>query len=336
MCFTALAESGEATENTRISVGNTTGNAKDAVFVPVILSGNPGIADFVLTLNFDKSALKYKGYYEGILSDYAVYDRAEKGNVALVSLNGKNKGDNGDIIIFEFEIDKKAKAGSYKFTLSNTGFSDENGKSVKVNTENGTLKVSKSCDGEHEYLGWSPVTSSTCTNDGISIKTCRKCGHTEIKTVPATGHNLDGEFTVDIIAKDKKPGMLSRHCRTCGAKTSVIVYDEKNTAALSINDVAKKLDDSSIANLIYFLNGGRNYPDITDDDFDIATLAKNKTAAVNEKGEINIAAAVDHVLRKFFGNNKKSGALAALKHDALANVTPLKLIKKFIILVFCL
>ena len=61
-----------------------------------------------------------------------------------------------------------------------------------------------------------------------------------------------------------------------------------------------------------------------------------KRIDVNEKGEINMAAAVDHVLRKFFGNNKKSGALAALKHDALANVTPLKLIKKFIILVFCL
>lgn len=333
-CFGAFAEDGKTDKNAEISIADSTGNPGDTIFVPVVLSGNPGVADFALTFYFDKSVLKYKGYYAGMLDDYTVYDRAAKGNVALVSLNGKNKNKDGNIVTFEFDINKKAKEGSYKFSLSKTGFFDENGKPIKVNTENGSLKISKPCTGEHRYSGWKSVVSKTCTEDGISLQTCQDCGHIATKTVSADGHTLDSTFTVDVIAQGKKSGMLSRHCRTCGAKTNIIIYNEKNTAALTINDIAKELDDSSLANLIYFLNGSRSYPDITDDDFDINTIIKSGNAPLNEKGEINIASTVDRVLRRFFGSNKNGGVFGALKRAALADELPLKLIKRLIIFVF--
>lgn len=335
MCFGAFAESGKAAEKAEVSVSNTTGNPGDTIFVPIVLSSNPGIADFALTLDFDKSVLKYKGYHAGVPDDYAVYDRAAKGNVALVSLNEKNVSKNGNIVVFEFDVSKKAKEGSYKFSLSKTQFFDKNGKSVKANTENGSLKISKACAGEHVYSGWKSIVSKTCTKDGISLQTCQNCGHTETKTVFADGHTLDSTFTVDVIAQGKKSGMLSRHCRTCGAKTNIIIYNEKNTAALTINDIAKELDDSSLANLIYFLNGSRSYPDITDDHFDINTIIKSGNAPLNENGEINIASTVDRVLRRLFGNNKKGGLFGALRRAALADEIPLKLIKKLILLAFC-
>ena len=334
-CFTVYAESDKKANAVQIRLDDISGNPGDTVFVPIVVTGNSGIADMAFTLTFDKKVLDYQNYYKGGLKDYTVYDHTDKGRLAFASLNGKNTEGDCNIITFEFVIKKKAKAGTYKFSLTKAVLNDEKGKAVKTETKGGKLRISKPCEGEHQYLDTKPIVIKTCTEDGISVKTCQVCGHNELQTVAATGHTPEEEFKFDIPAANGKKGLISRHCTTCGAKTNVIIYSEENTGALGVNEISKKLDDISLKNLIYFLNGSRSYPDITDEDVDADTLAgiAGGESAVKDDGSIDISLAIDRILRRFFGSDKKSGVIGTLKRAALADEIPIKLIKRLICLV---
>lgn len=335
MLFSCLCPLVSAKENTTVSttkirVKNVTANPGNTVYVPVVASQNSGIKDYVFTLVYDESVLKYEGYLSGVLNDYNIYDNNSKGKITLVSLNGENKSVDGDLVTYKFSVKKKASEGKYKLTLSKTSFNDEKGNSVKYKVLNGEIKISRACKSDHLYSDWKTVTPVKCTSDGVKVKTCRKCGCIKTEIIPATGHNLGSEFTLDVVAENGKPGMLSRHCNKCGAKTNIIIYTEDKDAALNINNVAKKFDDTSISNLVYFLNGSRTYPDIYDENFDISGLVESQSSMVSEDGSINISASIDHILRKFFGNDKQSGLFGALKRAAIAGEIPIKLIKRLI------
>ena len=48
----------------------------------------------------------------------------------------------------------------------------------------------------HEYGNWTTVTEATCTKSGTKSRTCKKCGHNDTASIPATGHNfVDGICT---------------------------------------------------------------------------------------------------------------------------------------------
>ena len=329
-CFSASAAETDA----EIRVDSITGVIGDTVFVPVKISNNPGISNIAFSLNFDKSVLTYKGFYKGALKDYAVYDHSQKGKISFAGIEKKDNSRDGLLVCFEFVINESAKEKTYNITFGKTYFSNQKGKKVNVDVKDGSLKVSDLCDGGHNYSEWSVVVPEKCTSDGINVRSCKNCGHTENAAIPATGHIYEKTFTVDIIAEGSKPGMLSRHCTACGAKTNVIIYNQSNKSPLGINGIAEKLGDTAIVNLVYFLNGGKTYPEITDDDFDIEEFTASDKPVRNGDGSINVDVAADRLLRRLFGDDKKSGLWGEVKRAAMADEIPLKFIGKLIRFMF--
>ena len=324
-CGIVYAESEAAPDAVVISVDNTFANPGDTVYISISISGNPGIEDYAFSFDFDSSVLKYEGYFKGVLSDYLIYNHAVNGKLVLTSLNANGIKSDGKIITYKFSVDKDAKSGEYKLGLSKSYLAGDNGR-VKHELKGATLKIDKKCSGEHLYTGFVPAVSKTCTSNGIDTRYCEQCGHTDIKTTQSEGHTVEHKFTIDIISEDGKSGMLSRHCTTCGAKTSIVVFTPNNTSALGINQMVDNLSDSSISNLIYFINGGVTYPDITDDNYDLSSFVIDKSPSINDDGSINVGVAVDHILRKLFGNNKKGGLFGAIKRAAIADELPSKLV----------
>ena len=333
-CLPAAAESKEAIKSATISFAEASGNPGGEVFVNLYMADNSKITDYVFSLNFKESTLKYDGYYKGALSDYTFYDHTDEGRLTFVSLNGESEAKNGVLITFKFAIDKNAKPGDYKLSLTKTYFADKDGNSQKAVTESGKVTVAKPCSDNHTFSKWKSLISADCTNAGIDTRVCENCGCTESKPVEAKGHKLEKMFTLDVEAKGSKPGMLSRHCTECGAKTNIVIYTADNTAGLSINDMVGKISDTSIENLIYFINGNVTYPDITDEDFDVSSLISNIQSPINEDGSINAASAIDGILRKLFGSDKKSGIVGAIKRAVLADEIPVKFIGKLVKFIF--
>lgn len=332
-CFGAAAEGESNAAVPQLTVSNTVGNPGDTVFVRIGIMNNPGICDLAFTLNFSKDDLEYKEYYTGALNDYRIYDHAKDGKIVVSSMNGKNIKKSDIIITFKFAVSKKAKIGESGLTLTKTYFATKKGKSVNVEIEKGKLSIQKPCSGEHSYLGDTTMVQKTCTRDEITALVCEKCGHTELETKPALGHTFKYDFTVDVVAENGKPGMISRHCKACGTKTNIILYTEDNNAALGINSLLPDISSTTLENLTYFFNGNKTYPDAPKD-ADIYSIYINDHDSINANGSINIAYAIDHILRKFFGGDRRSGIIGELKHADIAGELPLGLAGKLICSVF--
>ena len=126
----------------------------------------------------------------------------------------------------------------------------------------------------------------------------------------------------------------------CGAKTDIVVYNQKNNAALSLNNMPDSFGESAIKALVYFFNGGKTYPDIyydiTDvDEFirDNSPYSSNGRPAVNDDKTINVDIAIDRILHEVFGNEREPGIIEALRRAAIADELPLKLICKLVCLI---
>lgn len=332
LCFAAAAEGGKLPE---ITASDATGNPGNSIYVCVSVFNNTEITDYAFSVEFEKSVLKYEGYIKGVLDDYVLYDHSDEGRVTLASLNAESAPANGAVITFKFSIDKKAKPGDYKIALAKTYFADKDGKAKSADVKGGKVTVSSPCGKKHQFPKWKSFIAATCLEEGADIRVCEKCGCTELKQAKAKGHKLEKTFTLDRKLEGSRPGMLSRHCKECGAKTNIIIYTKDNHVGLKINDMVGKVSDDTLSNLIYFINGGVTYPDITDDGADAAVSLKNTDKVRNENGSINVAAAVDRVLRKLFGDNKNGGIIGAVKHAALADELPTSFINKLVRLLFC-
>ena len=67
---------------------------------------------------------------------------------------------------------------------------------------------------KHSYT--SVVTAATCMERGYTTHTCSECGNTYVDDfVPASGHNYDIEWTVDLAPTCTEKGSMSHHCTRC-------------------------------------------------------------------------------------------------------------------------
>ena len=65
------------------------------------------------------------------------------------------------------------------------------------------------------------ITEPTCTDAGVTSHKCIWCDETISETIPATGHDFEEEFTMDLEPTNTEPGVMSRHCKKCDAVTDV-------------------------------------------------------------------------------------------------------------------
>lgn len=328
--------------NSEIIISDFSGNPKDTVYVPVIIDNNTGFSDIALSVNFDKSALDYEKTIDGLLNNHSVFNHLKDGRIAIAYTGDYDIEDNGILFTVQFKIKKNAKIKKSSITLSKIYIKNISGKSVSHSSKNGSIDVQEACSGEHDYLDWQPVVQNNCTKSGIRARRCKKCGGTQNDIVSATGHEVEDKFTVDIVAKNGKPGIISRHCVKCNAKTNIVTYTENNATALSLNDILDTVDNESLKNLIYFLNGSVTYPDVYYEIKDVEKFIANYKSGSYEgsksvfgsNGTINVDAASDKLLRKLFGNGRQIGIFGVIKRAAIADEIPIKLFSKLFCLLF--
>ena len=68
---------------------------------------------------------------------------------------------------------------------------------------------------KHVFGEWAVTKAATCTEAGVSTRTCTVCGAEETLTVPALGHKF-GEWTVTKAATCTETGVSTRTCTVCG------------------------------------------------------------------------------------------------------------------------
>ena len=68
---------------------------------------------------------------------------------------------------------------------------------------------------KHVFGEWTVTKAATCTEAGLSTRTCTVCGAEETLTVPALGHKF-GEWTETKAATCTEPGVSTRTCTVCG------------------------------------------------------------------------------------------------------------------------
>ena len=68
---------------------------------------------------------------------------------------------------------------------------------------------------KHVFGEWTVTKAATCTEAGVSTRTCTVCGAEETLTVPALGHKF-GEWTETKAATCTEPGVSTRTCTVCG------------------------------------------------------------------------------------------------------------------------
>ena len=79
---------------------------------------------------------------------------------------------------------------------------------------------------KHVFGEWTVTKAATCTEAGVSTRTCTVCGAEETLTVPALGHKF-GEWTVTKAATCTETGVSTRTCTVCGE-----AKETKDTPAL--------------------------------------------------------------------------------------------------------
>ena len=68
---------------------------------------------------------------------------------------------------------------------------------------------------KHVFGEWTVTKAATCTEAGVSTRTCTVCGAEETLTVPALGHKF-GEWTETKAATCTEAGVSTRTCTVCG------------------------------------------------------------------------------------------------------------------------
>ena len=68
---------------------------------------------------------------------------------------------------------------------------------------------------KHVFGEWAVTKAATCTEAGVSTRTCTVCGAEETLTVPALGHKF-GEWTETKAATCTETGVSTRTCTVCG------------------------------------------------------------------------------------------------------------------------
>lgn len=79
-----------------------------------------------------------------------------------------------------------------------------------------TIEIAGNNGHSHSFDSW--LNTADCTAGGIQKRTCKWCGYTETRTVAASSHVWDDDYTIDKKATCVVDGSKSIHCQNCSAK----------------------------------------------------------------------------------------------------------------------
>ena len=73
----------------------------------------------------------------------------------------------------------------------------------------------------HDFQRIATLTAPTCTDKGRGLMGCKICGATEEQDLPALGHAISEDWTVDVPPTCTAQGEQSRRCTRCGKRTEI-------------------------------------------------------------------------------------------------------------------
>ena len=198
-----------------ISVENIRITAGESFSVPVLISGNPGIAGAALEVTVPEGYTLNAIKAGSLLSDGTF---ETNGNVFTWYYSDRIEAD-GEIAVLELTAGEDAAAAEIGIRVKDektSNLSDEAGKGIAAEFLPGTITIKGTCEsGLHSFGEWTVVNAASCTEKGSRQHTCSLCGYTENGEIDATGHDWEEKATVDQEASCQRPGRQSVHCRNC-------------------------------------------------------------------------------------------------------------------------
>lgn len=200
----------------------------DTVIVKLNMENNPGIMAMTISITYDSSALSYQKFYRGYLRDYMVVDHPDKNLIRLVNCESINFRDNDTMISLEFKVKDNAEFGFYPISVEykSGDFCNFNLKKFMPKITSGGVDIAfngNNCS-HKKYDEWQTVAKPSCENPGAEQRNCIKCGHADIKEIPAVGHDYEDLWTIDKPATAESSGIMSRHCKNCDSSTDTLTF----------------------------------------------------------------------------------------------------------------
>ncbi len=239
MCIVVMAVScafTAAAGSLKITVSELTAVPGDEIAVAIDISENTGVMAMTFTLGYDTKVLTYDGFNIGIFNDYTVVDHPDRGYVSFVNCENQDRTFEGNIIVMKFTVNKDASAGRTPLTIMNIRpeeygesmegcFANWNKEVITPTIVNGGVTVGETCDNSgHKYGDWKVISKPLCEAEGVSQRSCKRCGKNDIKTADALGHSFEKNWTVDKAATLSEDGKMSRHCTRCAKTTDEVSF----------------------------------------------------------------------------------------------------------------
>ena len=186
--------------------------AGESVTISFTLAENPGFAAFGAQINYDAEALELVEIKQGAILSGAFMGNPANGKIGFAAM-GTNITATGVVFTATFQIKEGAELGTYPVTVTMDPAStvDASSNPVTLSIAGGEIEVT--C--EHDWDDWDVDTEPTCTEDGLKVRECSKCGETEEDVIPATGHAW-GEWDVETEPTCTEDGLKVRECSNCG------------------------------------------------------------------------------------------------------------------------
>ena len=311
-----------------ITISSKTAVSGDTVNIPIRITNNTGLMAMTFAVKYDTSALTFKGYAKGYLTDYTVYDDKANSKINIVNCEDYDVKQDGNIIILRFSVNQNAPLGLYPLEIVpiNTNdslkgcFADSHANSIIPEIINGQITVGAACiDTPHTFSEYNFDTEPTCIKQGLKSRYCILCGHTESEIVSALGHDFESFWTVDREATANLSGIISRHCKNCDATADVFTFEADDAKSGIPNQKGNTISPDVLNRLQKFaelLSGKADRPSQTDPSFDEPFFTHgnkndsdlpNAQQLIDSHGKINMSLLLEKIYGYLFGNEESSG-----------------------------
>jgi hypothetical protein len=185
--------------------------AGDEVTVTVSLSGNPGISDMTLSLDYDETRLEFVGMVGEAFDANGGWTIGTNA-VWSYSSADSNSSSNGKLLTITFQVKDGAPTGEASVTVQAEAYNiDED--PVTINEGTAKVAVEAAPCTEHKWDDGVVTTEATCTEEGKKTYTCANCGETKTETIAATGHSYASEVTQEATCTEE--GVKTFICSKC-------------------------------------------------------------------------------------------------------------------------
>lgn len=159
-------------------------HAGQTVTIPLIISGNPGIMGYAITLHYDDSFLRPSSVTKGMAFSGMFNDSIETSSPGSFSVLWTGTTDViTDDLLFSatFSVNGSAKGGtSINLSYSQADTFNSSWQDVGLNLQRVEISISG-----HSYGEWFVDIEPTRTSSGLKHRVCSVCGSTEQQTIPA-------------------------------------------------------------------------------------------------------------------------------------------------------